>query len=59
VFDHYDGLPADADVLEVGCGTGYLWRDNADRDAGGWELLLTDFSPGMAADARWNGKPES
>jgi len=52
VFDRYDGLPGDADVLEVGCGTGYLWRDNADQIPDGWELLLTDFSPGMAADAR-------
>lgn len=52
VFDHYDVLPDDADVLEVGCGTGYLWRDNADRIPADWDLLLTDFSPGMAADAR-------
>lgn len=52
VFDHYDVLPADADVLEVGCGTGYLWRDNADRMPAGWDLLVTDFSGGMASDAR-------
>ncbi|WP_135365086.1 class I SAM-dependent methyltransferase [Halosimplex halophilum] len=51
VFDRYD-LPADADVLEVGCGTGDLWRENADRVPAGWDLLLTDFSPGMVADAR-------
>lgn len=52
LFDHYDVLPTDADVLEVGCGTAYLWRDNADRVPEDWELLVTDFSPGMAADAR-------
>lgn len=52
VFDHYDVLPADADILEVGCGTGYLWRDNADRVPSDWDLLLTDFSAGMAAEAR-------
>jgi SAM-dependent methyltransferase len=52
VFDHYEGLPADADLLEVGCGTGYLGRDNADRVPAGWDLLATDFSQGMAAEAR-------
>jgi len=52
VFDHYKRLPEDADLLEVGCGTGYLWRDNADRIPAGWALLLTDFSAGMADDAR-------
>ncbi|PSQ48894.1 class I SAM-dependent methyltransferase [Halobacteriales archaeon SW_7_65_23] len=52
VFDHYEGLPDGADLLEVGCGTGYLWRDNADRIPDGWGLLLTDFSAGMADDAR-------
>lgn len=52
VFDHFDALPDSADLLEVGCGTGYLWRDNADRVPAGWDLLLTDFSAGMAAEAR-------
>ncbi len=52
VFDHYDAIPDEATVLEVGCGTGYLWRENAGRVLEGWDLLLTDFSPGMAADAR-------
>ena len=52
VFDHYDILPADADLLEVGCGTGKLWQDNADRVPPDWDLFVTDFSAGMAADAR-------
>lgn len=52
VFDHYDALRDDADVLEVGCGPGYLWRDTAGRIPTDWNLLLTDFSPGMAIDAR-------
>jgi len=33
-------------VLEVGCGTGNLWRDNADR-LPAVDLVLTDLSPGM------------
>ncbi|NJN81943.1 MAG: hypothetical protein HC802_06415 [Caldilineaceae bacterium] len=30
-FDHYLDLPADAKVLEVGCGPGSLWTENLDR----------------------------
>jgi ubiquinone/menaquinone biosynthesis C-methylase UbiE len=52
VFDHYDPVPADADLLEVGCGTAKLWQDNADRIPDHWTLLVTDFSEGMTADAR-------
>ncbi len=52
VFDHYETLPAEADVLEAGCGPGMLWRDTADRVPPGWTLLLTDFSVGMAQEAR-------
>ncbi len=39
-------------VLEVGCGTGNLWRDNADRIPDGLALTLTDLSPGMLEQAR-------
>lgn len=39
-------------VLEVGCGTGNLWRDNAERIPGGVSLMLTDLSPGMLEQAR-------
>jgi SAM-dependent methyltransferase len=49
-FDHVDAPPA-ADVLGVGCGAGALWTVNADRVPGGWDLALTDFSPGMVRDA--------
>jgi SAM-dependent methyltransferase len=52
VFDHYEGLPTDADVIEVGCGPGDCWRATADRVPAGWDLLLTDFSAGMAVEAR-------
>ena len=53
VFDHLLAqLPPVARVLEVGCGTGELWRHNAARIPPGWQVTLSDFSPGMLADAR-------
>jgi ubiquinone/menaquinone biosynthesis C-methylase UbiE len=51
VFDGY-GFGAEADVLEVGCGDGNIWRENLDRLPAGWRLTLTDFSPGMVEAAR-------
>jgi len=39
-------------VLEVGCGPGSLWLENAARVPGGVSLVLTDLSPGMVAEAR-------
>ncbi len=42
-----------ARVLELGCGPGELWRENAHRPPR-WRLILSDFSPGMAAAARAN-----
>ena len=39
-------------VLEVGCGTGNLWRENADRIPARLALTLTDLSPGMLEQAR-------
>lgn len=53
VFDRFD-LPADARVLELGCGPGDLWRENADRIPDGWRVALSDLSPGMVRDAREN-----
>lgn len=53
VFDHLD-LPADARVLELGCGPGWLWQNNLDRIPSGWTITLTDFSPGMVKAAREN-----
>src|SRR5206468_12793181 len=32
----------DARVLEVGCGVGELWRENAERIPAGWHVTLTD-----------------
>ncbi len=51
IFDRLS-LPADASILEVGCGPGTLWARNADRVPEAWQLTLTDASPGMAAEAR-------
>lgn len=53
VFDHYN-FPADACILELGCGPADLWRENADRIPAGWDITLTDFSEGMLAAAQSN-----
>jgi SAM-dependent methyltransferase len=51
VFEHY-AFSEDANVLEVGCGDGSIWRQNLDRIPEGWRLTLTDMSAGMVAAAR-------
>lgn len=51
IFDGY-AFGDQADVLEVGCGDGNIWRVNRDRIPPGWRLTLTDFSPGMVDAAR-------
>ncbi|MFI5315261.1 MAG: class I SAM-dependent methyltransferase [Myxococcota bacterium] len=44
-------LRAGERLLELGCGPGTLWRDNAERIPAGLSLVLTDLSPGMLAQA--------
>jgi len=39
-------------VLELGCGTGNLWRENAARVPALGALVLTDLSPAMLEQAR-------
>ena len=39
-------------VLELGCGTANVWRENAERVPADIALVLTDLSPGMLAEAR-------
>lgn len=51
IFDGYT-FGDDADVLEVGCGDGNIWRENLDRIPPGWRLTLTDLSAGMVDAAR-------
>lgn len=51
VFDHLD-LPAQARILEVGCGTGLLWRENQGCVPDDWDVTLSDLSPGMLRQAR-------
>jgi SAM-dependent methyltransferase len=51
IFDGY-AFGENADVLEVGCGDGNIWRENLQRIPPGWRLTLTDFSTGMVEAAR-------
>ncbi len=44
--------PAEARILEVGCGPAGLWLENLDRLPSGWRVTLTDLSEGMVATAR-------
>ncbi len=39
-------------VLECGCGPGWLWRHNLDRLPKGCRITLTDLSPGMVSEAQ-------
>lgn len=45
-------LGDEARILEVGCGPGNLWRENAGRIPAEWQMVLTDFSEGMVSTAR-------
>lgn len=47
-------LPESARILELGCGPGGLWRENRERIPPAWDVVLTDFSPGMLEEARRN-----
>ena len=51
VFDRFDFGRA-ARVLELGCGPGTMWRVNRARIPSGWDITLTDLSPGMIDAAR-------
>ncbi len=52
VFDHFERLPANARILELGCGPGTLWQENLARLPVGWQITLSDFSPGMLNQAQ-------
>jgi SAM-dependent methyltransferase len=53
VFDQLD-LPPGCRILELGCGPGTLWRENLGRLPPAGEIILSDFSAGMAAQAQKN-----
>lgn len=53
LFDHF-AFPANARLLEIGCGSGALWQQNYSRIPSGWHPTLTDFLPGMVSTARTN-----
>ncbi len=46
-FDQY-ALPAEATVLELGCGPAYLWKTNLDRLPAGWHDYPVGFFGGHA-----------
>ena len=52
IFDTLAKLPKDANVLELGSGSGALWLNIADRIPAKWNITLSDLSPGML-DAAW------
>jgi ubiquinone/menaquinone biosynthesis C-methylase UbiE len=51
VFDQFD-FPQQCMVLQLGCGPCYLWAENLLRVPGGWDITLSDFSPGMLEEGR-------
>jgi ubiquinone/menaquinone biosynthesis C-methylase UbiE len=52
VFDTLIKLPAESRILELGCGSGEMWKECASRIPAGWMITLTDLSDGML-DAAW------
>ncbi|HET7143000.1 MAG TPA: methyltransferase domain-containing protein [Anaerolineales bacterium] len=52
IFDTLVQLPKDANVLELGSGSGALWTNIADRIPANWKITLSDLSQGML-DAAW------
>lgn len=52
VFDTLAQLPTDANVLELGTGSGALWVDIARKIPVNWTITLSDLSQGML-DSAW------
>ena len=53
LFSQYD-FPAGSNVLEIGCGTGIMWKSKLHLVDNGMNLTLTDFSENMVAVAKNN-----
>jgi len=51
-FDALVKLPVNAKILELGCGPGYMWQENANRIPSTWNITLSDLSTGML-DSAW------
>lgn len=51
VFDQFD-LPPEAEILVLGCGPADLWKENLSRIPDGWQITLSDASPGMIETAQ-------
>lgn len=59
IFSHYNIVP-NIQILELGCGTGDIWKLHLDLLDNGNRLYLTDFSEGMISVAKNNlGKSEN
>lgn len=50
-FDQLN-LPPESHILHLGGGTGLLWLDNMNRIPRGWDITLSDLSPGMLQEAQ-------
>jgi ubiquinone/menaquinone biosynthesis C-methylase UbiE len=53
VFEQFN-LSPESRILELGCGTGALWFQNAHRIPDDWGIMLSDLSLGMLQDAQRN-----
>jgi len=51
IFDQLR-LPSRSHILDVGCGPCDLWFGNYERIPHGWQITLSDFSPGMLDQGR-------
>lgn len=51
IFSHYD-LTSDIKILELGCGTGDMWKENLHLLGSNVQLFLTDISEGMIDHAK-------
>lgn len=56
IFDQMD-MPADARVLELGTGTGMMWKNNGHRIPRQWRIVLSDLSAGILTEGLANIGP--
>lgn len=54
VFDSLSKLSHNVNILELGCGPGYMWKECSQRIPASWMIILSDLSPGMLDAARQN-----